>query len=68
MAKFKCHLCKETIETGLFHKPAKYVCRKHKEICEKHVTVSWGSAKCAACEKPVVKYTENYDRNRWEKS
>jgi ribosomal protein L34E len=68
MAKFKCRLCGETIEAGLLSRPAKYVCRKHKDICEKHVSVGWGSSKCEVCNKPVIKYQLNYDRKRWEKA
>jgi hypothetical protein len=63
--EYKCKLCGKRITQGLFVDPPKYKCKKHGEICEEHVSASYGSAKCKVCNKPVVKYEFNSKTGRW---
>lgn len=65
---FKCRLCGEVQRSGTFHRPSKFVCPKHKEICEDHVNEGRGLTKCKVCEKNVTRYEFNSSRGRWEKA
>jgi hypothetical protein len=64
--EYKCKLCGKRIGKGFFSDPPKFKCKKHGEICQDHVSETYGGSKCTVCNKPTVKYEFNNDTGRWQ--
>jgi hypothetical protein len=64
--EYKCEICGKKIGQRFFSNPPKFECKKHGEICKKHVSEADGGSKCTVCNEPTVKYEFNIFTGHWQ--